>query len=165
MLSRGPGWGLGKDKTIQIIPMSRISLSSDREFELSPGAIDAIGLVVSKLLNKHRKEISKSVRESEDKKLPVRITINTDASQSADQFDVTIRFTTGTVTDTRVVKGDPENQGVFENMTLDELTKAEKALESQREAEKANADGGGDKPADEKPRRGRKTKAETSDAT
>jgi hypothetical protein len=133
--------------------MSRKQIEG-RVFELSDGSIDECLRVARKLLLRHREQIEKSVNESEDKQLPIHITVTADASQSADSFPVGIRFNIGTVTDKIIVRGDPAGQSVFSEFTAAELDKLN--AEEKKAAEESRQAASG---VPEPKKRGRKPKA------
>lgn len=121
--------------------MARLDLGGERKFSLTEGKVDAFLSAAKKMIMRARHLVEKSVDESEDHKLPLNITIEADASQSADKFPVKLRFTTGTYTDQRVVKADEEDQGIFKTMTLDELQALEKkAAQAAKAAEQGDPD-------------------------
>ena len=134
--------------------MARINVGGDRKFTCTEGKLDAILSAAKKMLTKSRPLIEKSVDEAEDHKLTINITVEADASQTADKFPVKIRFTTGTYTDQRVVKADEEDQGIFKTMTLEELHALEKkAKQAEQQAEQGDPD-----PEDGKPKKKRASK-------
>lgn len=126
-----------------------------RKFKLTDGAILAITNEIGKLLKKHRDKVESAVNDADDLKLPVTFKVEMDAAQSADQFQIDVRYTPETVTDRRVVRADPANEMTFVGMSMEELARAEaKASEAAAEAERASHSGG-ESPA---PKKGRKEK-------
>jgi hypothetical protein len=125
--------------------MARKNLS-DGQFALTDGAIEAIADNIKKLLLKHRAGIEKGVNGSDDSKLPVNIIIGVDDSESAANFEIRVRYTTETVTDKRVVRGDESNQDVFQGMTMEELAALEKKADEARQQQAAAAGESSDTP-------------------
>jgi hypothetical protein len=89
---------------------------------------------IDELLEKHGRELSDAIEESEEHKLPVRFTVDVDCSDSAPAITIGMRATVGTLIDSRVIHCTDPNQTEFRGLSAAELRAADK-----EEAEAGNA--------------------------
>jgi len=99
---------------------------------LTPQIIAQITESVSELLTAHASDIEEAIDDSDDRCLKVNLSADMDASESAPNVDVTIRFSSS-VTDRRTIRCEDPKQGTFKIMSKEELD-AEKTAQKEEKA-------------------------------